>query len=433
MWMNKIISYGTDIFLSVFAVYLCFYYFDIFFERKKNRLFSLIGPTIFLLWQFAISSLSILPLYINIAITIAATLFMVMVTYEGTLWNKCVFSITFNAIWMLMETLCNYILMIYCEKYAMVQPVGSFISKGFFLLVIILLKKVFTDDEIRELPARYSIMLVLIPTGSIYIMNNIFMLGFKTNNNHSRFNSAVTAILLVGMNILIFYIYMQLADDLQLRRMTSVYEQQLDLCEHHRQEQEMSIMQVRDIKHNMKNNLIAILAYAENGKYDKMIEFIHETMGDGKIAIKDVSNSGNIVIDSLIGYWYVTAKKKGIKFSIDICIPMSMTFKGADISLILGNLLENAVEAAQNAEGVRYINTKIKYDKNNLFLFVANSYSGTLLKSKNGKLQSKRSDSKNHGIGLASVYRTVAKYHGTVVIEDSVPERFKIQVLLYGA
>lgn len=103
MWMNKIISYGTDIFLSVFAVYLCFYYFDIFFERKKNRLFSLIGPTIFLLWQFAISSLSILPLYINIAITIAATLFMVMVTYEGTLWNKCVFSITFNAIWMLME------------------------------------------------------------------------------------------------------------------------------------------------------------------------------------------------------------------------------------------------------------------------------------------------------------------------------------------
>lgn len=156
-------------------------------------------------------------------------------------------------------------------------------------------------------------------------------------------------------------------------------------------------------------------------------------MGDGKIAIKDVSNSGNIVIDSLIGYWYVTAKKKGIKFSIDICIPMSMTFKGADISLILGNLLENAVEAAQNAEGVRYINTKIKYDKNNLFLFVANSYSGTLLKSKNGKLQSKKSDSKNHGIGLASVYRTVAKYHGTVVIEDSVPERFKIQVLLYGA
>lgn len=62
-----------------------------------------------------------------------------------------------------------------------------------------------------------------------------------------------------------------------------------------------------------------------------------------------------------------------------------------------------------------------------------NSYKGPLLKSKNGKLKSTKLDHRNHGIGLASVYRTVAKYHGTVVIEDSIPEQFKIQVLLYGS
>ena len=42
-------------------------------------------------------------------------------------------------------------------------------------------------------------------------------------------------------------------DDLQLRRMTSVYEQQLELCERHQQERELSMLQLRDIKHNMKN------------------------------------------------------------------------------------------------------------------------------------------------------------------------------------
>lgn len=66
-----------------------------------------------------------------------------------------------------METLCNYILMIYCEKYAYVQPLGSLISKTFFLVLIIALKAVFMDDEIKELPVRNSIMLVLIPIGSI--------------------------------------------------------------------------------------------------------------------------------------------------------------------------------------------------------------------------------------------------------------------------
>lgn len=73
------------------------------------------------------------------------------------------------------------------------------------------------------------------------------------------------------------------------------------------------------------------------------------------MTIADISNSGNIVIDSLIGYWYVTAKKKEIDFQTDICIPMMLPFKGADICLILGNLLENAVEAAQKVDGRKYI------------------------------------------------------------------------------
>lgn len=432
MWMGKAIVYGADMALSIFAVYLCFYYMDTFFVRKKNRLFSIVGMAVFILWQLTVLTPIVLPAYINLVITIVVTLFMVAIAYEGTWWNKCIFAISFNAIWMLMETLSNYILVIYYEEYADVQPVGSCISKGLFFIVIIMLQRVFTDDEIRELPAKYSIMLVLIPTGSIYIMNSIFMLSLMVNNKHSRLNSAVTAILLLGMNILIFYIYMKLADDLQLRRMTSVYEQQFELYERHQQEQEISTMKLRDVRHNMKNNLISILAYAENGDYDKMTEFVREILGEGRIAIESVSNSGNMVIDSLIGYWYVTAKEKGIRFSVDTCVPMAMPFKGADISLILGNLLENAVEAAQKANDVKYIKIRIKYDKNNLLLFMMNSYKGPLLKSKNGKLKSTKLDHRNHGIGLASVYRTVAKYHGTVIIEDSIPEQFKIQVLLYG-
>lgn len=432
MWMDNVFSYGVDILLSAFAVYLFIYYFDIFFVRKKSKYLLITGVTLFAFWQFGITSIIDLPAYANILVTIIVTLISVIVIYESTLWKKYVFVIAFNAIWMLMETLCGYILLIYCEEYAYIQSVGSVVSKIFFLVVIFALKKVFTDEEIKELPAKYSILLVLIPTGSIYIMNNIFMLGFTIDNDHASFNSAITAIILLGMNVLIFYIYMKLADDLCLRRMTSIYEQQLELCERHQQEREISMLQFRDAKHNMKNNLVSILAYAENRDYEKIIDFVNEILDTGGMVSTDISHSGNIVIDSLISYWFMVAKQEKIEFTVDICVPMMMPFKGADICLILGNLLENAVEAAKKVESKRYIKIKVKYDKSNLLVFVSNSYRGTLMKTKNQRLKSTKSDAENHGVGLSSVYRAVTKYHGTIVINDSIPECFRIRVLLYG-
>lgn len=435
MSMSKILSYGTDILFIIFAVYLFFYYFDIFLKRRKRTVLSMIGLVIFMAWQFEMSSVNLLPAYGNIIVTIITTLFAVAQIYEGKFWNKCIFTIAFNAIWMLIETISGNILLTYCCEFTDLQALGtlgSFTSKIVFMIAITALKRVFTKDEIKELPVRYSFMLVLIPIGSIYIMNNIFMLGYRLHSNRANIQSAVTAVILLGVNVLVFYIYIKLADDLQLRRMTSVYEQQLDLCERHQQERELSILQLRDVRHNMKNNLVSILAYAENGDNEKIIRFVNEIMEEGGIKTSTVTNSGNIVIDSLIGYWYVEAKKVGIDFSVNLNIPMEMPFRGADICLILGNLLENAVEAAQKAEGKKYIRLHMKYDKNNLLLFVENNYKGVLIKTKDKRLKSTKTDAGNHGVGLSSVYRIAAKYHGVVTIDDGVTNHFLIRVVLYG-
>lgn len=435
MSMSKTLSYGTDILFIIFAVYLFFYYFDIFLKRRKRTVLSMIGLVIFMAWQFEMSSVNLLPAYGNIIVTIITTLFAVAQIYERKFWNKCIFTIAFNAIWMLIETISGNILLTYCCEFTDLQALGtlgSFTSKIVFMIAITALKRVFTKDEIKELPVRYSFMLVLIPIGSIYIMNNIFMLGYKLHSNRANIQSAVTAVILLGVNVLVFYIYIKLADDLQLRRMTSVYEQQLDLCERHQQERELSILRLRDMRHNMKNNLVSILAYAENGDNEKIIRFVNEIMEEGGIKTSTVTNSGNIVIDSLIGYWYVEAKKVGIDFSVNLNIPMEMPFRGADICLILGNLLENAVEAAQKAEGKKYIRLHMKYDKNNLLLFVENNYKGVLIKTKDKRLKSTKTDAENHGVGLSSVYRIAAKYHGVVTIDDDVANRFLIRVVLYG-
>lgn len=435
MLLNEILLKGTDLLLIFFAIYLFSYYFDIFFTRRKKKIVLVIGYIFFTAWQIILLNVGIFPVYVNISITTVVTFVSIMFIYEGRLWNRWIFTLLFNAVWMMTETLSGYMLSTYCEQLINSQMygiLGSFISKLLFGMLIFILKKVFSSERIAELSVKYSVMLILIPIGSIYVMNEIFLLSYRINNMRVYLHSAIAAIILLGLNILIFYIYVKLADDLQLKRMNFVYEQQLELCERHQQEREISILQLRDIKHNMRNNLVLILAYAEQGEYEKIIEFVNDVMKEGGMVTSTITNSGNIVIDSLLGYWYLTAKKKEIDFSVNLSIPMQMSFKGADISLILGNLLENAVEAAEKVKGNKYIKIQMKYDKGNLLIFLMNSYEGQLIKTKDKRLKSTKLDARNHGVGLPSVYRAVEKYHGAVTIDDSVPERFLIRVVLYG-
>lgn len=212
--------------------------------------------------------------------------------------------------------------------------------------------------------------------------------------------------------------------------MNLVYEQQLDLCERHQKETEISMLQMREVRHNMRNHLISILAYAEKGECEKIITFVNDVMSEGNLKIS-CTNSGNIVTDSLIDYWHRMAENEGIEFWSDLSIPMEIPFKGADISLILGNLLENAVEGARKANGRKYIRFKMKYDRNNLLIVVENNYSGKLVKTKGKELRTTKLDTANHGIGLSSVNKTARRYHGTVFVDDTVPERFLIRVVLY--
>lgn len=416
MLADKWVAGAVDVLLAFLAVYLFFQYFSIFFQRKEGNFRALLGIIVLIVWQLDVSNIiHMLSAAWNICVTMGITLFAVTSIFEGKVWMKCFFSVTFDAVWMLAEMLIGDLLMIYGGNIIELRIFGSFASKLFLFIVIIALKKVFTNEKVRELPPGHSIHILLVPIGSIYIMNAVFMLAYRTEWQYAEVHSLVSAVILLSVNILIFYIYIKLADDLRIRRMNMVYEQQLDLCERHREETELAMLQMRDVRHSMRNHFLSILA-----------------MEGGKLRSSGVINTGNIVTDSLVGYWKKAAEDKGIEFQSEIDIPMEMPFRGADVSLILGNLLENAVEAAEQAEGERYIRFKIKYDKGNLLIIVENSHKGGLVRGKGEELRTTKADAVNHGIGIPSVRRTAEKYRGVVAIDSTEERCFVIRVVLYG-
>lgn len=432
MLANKWILVGIDMLRVLFAIYIFYYYFSIFFRRKKVGIQVIIGILSLVTWQMEVFGIiSMIPMEWNIVLSMGFTLFAVTNIFEGRFTGKCFFSIIFDALWMLAETFVGNLLMIYCEELVEIQVIGSFISKIIFLMIVVALKKVFMKEEVQGLSGRYSVGLVFIPAGSIYIMNAVFVLVDEAKKEYAEVYSLISVVILLLVNILVGYIYIKLADDQQIRRKNIVYEQQLELCERHQEETEMAMLQIRDVKHNMRNNLISLLAYAEKGECEKIVAFINDIMEDGKLKAPIVITTGNIVADSLVEYWRRTAENKRIKFQSELSIPMEMPFKGADISLVLGNLLENAVEGAEKAKKRKYIKLGIKYNRENLLIVIENSYGGTLKKIKN-ELKTTKADAANHGIGLASVRRVVRKYQGVMFVDDTVPERFLIRVVLYG-
>ncbi|HBA97785.1 MAG TPA: ATP-binding protein [Lachnospiraceae bacterium] len=428
-WMGEV----ADMLLAVFTVYLFFLYFGTFLERRKKSVRMVSGIAVLVLWQMGIpDAIHRLPGAWSIGATVVLTLFVVSNIFAGKLWMEVFFSVTFDAIWMLVEMLVGSLLIIYGESIVEQQVFGSFVSKILFFMAIQGLRKVFTDEKIMGLPLGHTMLIIFIPIGSIYIMNAVFMMAYRTEWEYVEIYSLVSGMILLVINVLVFYIYIKLADDLQVRRMNLVYEKQLDLCERHQEETEVSTLLVRDVRHGIRNHLIAILAYAEKGECGKLIKFVEDIIEDGKLGKSEIVNTGNIVTDSLTGYWKRTAENEGIEFEPELSIPMEMPFRGADISLIMGNLLENAVEGARGAERRRYIRFNMKYDKSNLLITVENSYKGKLVKGKGGELRTTKEDVTSHGIGLPSVQRAAGKYHGTVSVDDTVSGRFLVRVVLYG-
>ena len=117
MLVNKMLLNVIAILLVIFAIFLFSYYFSMFFTRRKKKIAIVIGYIIFVVWQLLLLNASTLPVYINIIITIVITFVSVMCIYEGRGWNKCIFVLAFNAIWMMIETVSGYILSIYCNQF----------------------------------------------------------------------------------------------------------------------------------------------------------------------------------------------------------------------------------------------------------------------------------------------------------------------------
>ena len=288
-----------------------------------------------------------------------------------------------------------------------------------FVMVIKGFKNVKND---MILPASYWVSLVVIPIGTVFMLFTVYM-----DENLPRTITLICLCCAFLVNIVSFYLYDKISGLMREQMERRVTEEQNRFYEYQVRMMKDTLDCIRMFRHDMKNKLSALYTMAQKGQDEKLMSHLEE-LTDVCNKTKEYAHSGNITIDSIINYKLQKAEEKRIKVTADIIVPMELTVATFDIAVVLGNLLDNAIEAVTYVED-RWIDIRAKYTKGRFIIEINNSYDGTLLRMPEG-IVSRKEDKENHGMGIKSVEMTLEKYDGALQITQD-GAKFTAKVLMY--
>lgn len=170
--------------------------------------------------------------------------------------------------------------------------------------------------------------------------------------------------------------------------------------------------EVRRMRHDLRHHRAALVALVKSGDTAALSEYL-----DSTAFVEDAPPvTGNLAADSVLLYYMDAAKALGVEMETTLSLGRETPLSDPDLCVILGNLLENAVEAQKHLPPEhRYIRITAKADKNSFTLAVDNRFDGTLL-TENGAYLS-RKEGAGHGVGIGSVRAVCEKYGGVLQLE----------------
>ena len=219
-----------------------------------------------------------------------------------------------------------------------------------------------------------------------------------------------------------YNIYQKLIASMQDKQRAALLASQVDQMQAHIREIEQLYTGVRSMRHDMQNYLFDIksLLAAQGVSVEGEGELAGYFSGIGTAldALNFYFHTGNPVTDVVLNGKYQQAKSLGIQFDSEFLFPSDYGIDVFDLSIILNNALNNALEACEvlsgsEPEAERFISVT-SYCKNNMFLIeVKNSFDGTVCVTEDGGLKSRKQDTHRHGLGFQNIVRCADKYLGS--------------------
>ncbi|MBR3844892.1 MAG: sensor histidine kinase, partial [Clostridia bacterium] len=183
--------------------------------------------------------------------------------------------------------------------------------------------------------------------------------------------------------------------------------------------------EVRKIRHDLQNELAGILHQLENNQMEETITHIKDKLNLLESNKKNLF-SGNNAMDTLLNSKQKIAEAKGIAIETNLQIKSILPIDTIDLFILLGNGLDNAIEATHNVtKHAKVITVSVKSQGESLLIVINNPVDDIVDVT---RLISSKPDFDNHGFGIIQMKKLTKKYNGDVFFECT-KEQFKTTIL----
>lgn len=409
------------------ATYIIYRFMHVFFEKRAVGKKTAI--VVYAL-QYVISAFVLVWIpYPVLNVFIALLCYgMIVWCYEGSVRKRIVVAVLGYLAGFLAETIVMFIVtrdsVPIMEKRHFDVYITIVIQWIIWIIVLFLERKLKNTQKKDNIPCTFVVAVV----AEMALIIILEFLIFQQDGINSGIRIA-SMLVVTFILLLMVYLYTSLSAIAEERTKNQMIEKEKDYYHNQAELLQSNDEDLRAFRHDIKNKMLALYELLDKNEIKRAVNYLQE-LTDKIEKIKNYSQSGNIVIDSVVNYKLSLAEKQGDSITAEVSLPGKIPVEDDDLVVVLGNLLDNAIEATKKLETNKYIYLKIKYDRECLIVKIENSFDNHVIVKKE-KLQTRKENHELHGIGLQSVGNIVDKYHGdlNIVYKENI---FSVMVLLYS-
>ena len=202
---------------------------------------------------------------------------------------------------------------------------------------------------------------------------------------------------------------------------------QQELIETHYQEVDNMYQQMRGWRHDYRNHIQTMKAYAASGDWDAIRQYL-DLLDEDLTTVDTVIKTGNPMTEAILNSKISLAKSKNIPVVADAHIPLKLRSSELDLCCIIGNLFDNAIEASLKLpEKERMIRVYMDMKNTQLYISFTNFTAQGKLKKQGNLFRSTKGE--GHGFGLVRIDAIVERLDG-YISRNSEEGAFTTEILL---
>lgn len=417
------IAYLLSQALGVFAVYkLMKAFFEKRCVKKATVIISFIGYYIIAVSVYLILNIPL----VNFIVTLFSY-FLLTFLYSSSVKKKAFVSLVVFVFGicteMLVVVLTGYINFPVSEANNYDSIFGIVALNVLFFIVSMAANGFKNVKNDNALPKSFWSVLLIIPILSLFVLAMFFQ---SEGLSVYEVGSSVAAILIVNFTIFFLFdriekLYREKQESILIGQQNEYYVNQLTVIED-------LYETAKKLRHDIKNHLLTLFSYIENNSNAEAKKYISDIINIYQ-SKAEIVHTGYPEIDSLLNFKLQPAVEEGINVNVRVSLPSGLIFSFFDLTVILGNLIDNALEAVSLITENRFIDFRMSCSKGMMIIKISNPYKNAVIKE-NSKIVTSKMDKTNHGIGLRSVNETLEKYNGMMEIETE-ENIFTITAALY--